>query len=649
VRGASFALEHHDHSSIPPPRALADPLADPLADQRDSDILVVSIATSDEREHVTQAQGRVLSVAGAGRHRLPSLLAAALEYPGGFVFLKSHDKHFDDAGVRKVIRKNGLEASYGFIAFRHRRFPAASDWKSDLHAPFVGDFGTISDGILLSRAAAELIVLAANDISFAQRVRVPPDPCSEFEVFSDVWLSWCALSLDIPALDITFATPLSRHEPACSECHIAAALGAQFDLLQLIPPSYDESQPHNLAAHSAFDFPGERSQRFKRLIQNIAVELSAARRNSDGLGGVQSFKLQFWNDCCSAWAADLMTQQSPVHPDAANVHPDAANGTGTQCSFSAAEREANAINIATSLPPPALDNEHLQLVSSARQTVMKFDRSVHVAASFAWIVTGVWRGERSVTTLRLLRDKVCAGVGVGHVHFYFIVANAEEGSKEAMTSDRRRDIRSLINETLPPGSVMLVHFQETLDHSGWYGRAPASARFCSFACSDTWCSRLQAAYNYITGTETAQFYRYAFVVHSRTDTRYGGPLAPAQKWHDMIPTGGIAGSNWKLGRDDWQGGKDDSFFVMRRAHAAAALLYFPAFTYRFIRRDVLSDNMQHQTVWRHKHCWPEVAIAHFFTASTWSEQSMMVLDLCGLGLVGTLDTDMNCRLKPICP
>ena len=164
-----------------------------------------------------------------------------------------------------------------------------------------------------------------------------------------------------------------------------------------------------------------------------------------------------------------------------------------------------------------------------------------------------------------------------------------------------------------------------------------------------WCPGLQSAYNFITATETYQFYRYAFVVVSRTDSHYVGPIASAQKWHDVIPKRGIIGSRWNFARGKIEWGKDDSFFVLRRCHAAAALLHFPAFTYRLIKRESMSSSINDRAVWSYSYCWAEAAVAYFFTASRWSVGSMEVMDLCELGLVGQLQTHMNSGIRYNCP
>ncbi len=77
--------------------------------------------------------------------------------------------------------------------------------------------------------------------------------------------------------------------------------------------------------------------------------------------------------------------------------------------------------------------------------------------------------------------------------------------------------------------------------------------------------------------DSGTFYFFVrFVVVSRTekDIHYIGPVASDQKWHDVIPKWGVAGSRWNFTRGDIEWGKEDSVFVLCRCHAAAALLHF---------------------------------------------------------------------------
>ena len=83
--------------------------------------------------------------------------------------------------------------------------------------------------------------------------------------------------------------------------------------------------------------------------------------------------------------------------------------------------------------------------------------------------------------------------------------------------------------------------------------------------------------------------------------------------------------------------------------AAAGLLHFPAFTYRLIQREAMSSSVNDRAIWSYSYCWAEAAVAYFFTTSRWSVGSMEVMDLCELGLVGQLQTNMNSGIRFNCP
>ena len=593
---------------------------------------------------------------GLGRNRLLSVIASVLQNPVDFIFLMTHRTRVDEARLTDIIRNFDLALSDVFIAFHHQSMPAKGFVDGALPGSSqqlpLADFGSIDDGILLSRTAAELMIMAANDHAGLQHRDAQPDACSEFAVFSDAWLCWCAASLEIPALDIRFT---ASHADDMSGNGGCAASNALFEKLQQLygQQQVSESQSHDHVpfSHVPPPFTGSATQRYKLFLQKLAFRLVSSLRISDIKDDEASSDALFFDTCFSRVLFDptMPWLFPPTEPSVALMGDPVGDAGMYVQETEAAKGALISHNHIALLPEPLLDNEHLPLVTSSDQKVIHLNHGLQNAASIAWIVSGVWRDVRSVTTLHHLRDQVCAGLGSGSVHFYFVISNVEEGALAAMSRDRRSEIQKFIQDTLPHGSVMLVVFQESVDHSGWFGRGSATPQFCNFVCSDTWCSRLQIAYNYITATETAQLYRYAFVVHSRTDAQYSGLFAPAQKWHDVISERGIVGSSWKSGRFDWDGGKDDSFFILRRCHAAHALLHFPAFTYRLMKRELVSGSIADRAVWAHTHCWPEAAVSYFFTASQWSTVSMQVMDLCGLGLVGSIKAHMNCGVKIICP
>jgi hypothetical protein len=645
LHGPSFTLQLRDPSSAL--RKISPTDHDSVTECSDSSVIAVlsvGSSTNSQEQHVE------FMVEGPGRHRLLSVIANALTHSFDFLFLKNYHTTFSETRVKKIIKKSDLQCSYPFIAFHHQRIHA-DDLESSSHAS--ADFGSINDGILLSRAAATLIIMAANDQSFDNITYGPPDPCSEFEVFSDAWLCWCASSLDIPALDIQFSAARQHSNSTSYDCAGFSAFFDNLDPLQTL--SFQENQSHAPVDERYTSTEVDSAQRFRLLVQHVSHKLALELMNhphSDFLAGKYNSEPHFWNACFSRLMINTMTRR--VQSEAAMPLAQSVVLEDDSVTFDSRNNEAGhsatvSNNFVASLPMPMLDNEHLQLVTSSHQVVMSFDRSLQVAASFAWIVSGLWRGQRSLLTLHHLRDVVCAGLGRSHVHFYFIMSNVEEGGNAAMSSERRIEIQKLIQDTLPAGSVMLVVFQERVDHSGWLGRTVSGPRFCNFSCAESWCPPLQSAYNYIAATETYQFYRYAFWVLSRTDTHYGGPIAPAQRWHEVIPARGIAGSKWDYARGKIEWGKDDSFFVLRRCHAAAAFLHFPAFTLRLIKRESMTSSVKDRAVWSYTYCWAEAAVAYFFTTSPWSVGSMQVMDLCELGLVGSLQTHMNSGIRFNCP
>jgi hypothetical protein len=607
-------------------------------------VAVVSI----EESGAAHGRDQEIVVQGPGRHRLLSAIAAVLLDAVGFILIKTQSANVDGTRVRRMIRKLDLTCGYPVIAFQHRGMHALGAADHESHEMLLADFGTIDDGILLSRAAAELMIMAANDHATYPNGSKPPAACSEFAIFSDAWLCWCASSLEVPALDVRFSD-------AAADSKATDSLFAKLEQLY----SQEQSSANPIDPHAPpVSFPPNITDspalRFRNFVQRLASDAVASLRVMDSLTvQEQCGSTFFWGEGCSHALADLValnasraaeSSKSQLHaPAEDHIHPiESHTAKGTIMSH-------NPIAV---LPDPLLDNLHLPLVTSSNQLVVHTRNGAQHAASIAWIVAGVWRGERSVETLHNLRDHVCAGLGPGNVHFYFIISNTEDEAESAMSSHKRREIRKFIEDTLPAGSVMLVIFQENVDHSGWIGRGPISHQnpeFCNFYCSEVWCSRLQTAYNYITATESVQMYRYAFVVYSRIDAQYSDHVAPAQTWHGVIPERGIAGSSWKSGRVNWDGGKDDTFFIMRRCHAASALLHFPAFTYRYVKREVVSSSIKDRAAWGHIHCWPEAAVAYFFTKSQWSAASMQAMDLCELGLVGSLKVLQKAGLKTVCP
>jgi hypothetical protein len=176
------------------------------------DIVFVSIGGASNDGHPI---AREISVSGPGRHRLLSVIAAVLKDSVGFIFLKTWRMTADPALVTETIRQHHLRSSNAFIGVHKRRIhtnddlPGGRNVSDQSYLLPTAEFGSIEDGILLSRAAAELILMAANDeVALSNNVTLPA-ACSEFLIFSDAWLGWCAAELRIPAIEMQFANAQS--------------------------------------------------------------------------------------------------------------------------------------------------------------------------------------------------------------------------------------------------------------------------------------------------------------------------------------------------------------------------------------------------------------------------------------------------------
>lgn len=199
---------------------------------------VVTFVTIGGDTSSARAQGVELSIsaAGPGRHRLLSIIASVLNDTVGFVFLATRRSRVDSARVHKFTRQFDLASSYSFIAFRKRKFGAIQGVRVDRHPsddefqpsddelPLpVADFGSIHDGILLSRAAAVVILMAWRDEMEQHVDDTLPAACSEHLIFSDAWLGWCAAELEVPALDFRFSASNSDDAPISSSGCAAAS------------------------------------------------------------------------------------------------------------------------------------------------------------------------------------------------------------------------------------------------------------------------------------------------------------------------------------------------------------------------------------------------------------------------------------------
>jgi hypothetical protein len=581
---------------------------------------------------------REIGVVGPGRHRLLSVIAQVMQQPVGFILLKKHDGFIDHSHVTNMINKFDLTSSYAFIAFHHRR--AITEPNTPPGTPVSlphAEFGSIDDGILLSRAAAAIILSAANDEDSSRQQETVPAECSEFLIFSDAWLCWCAASLGVPSLNMRFSTNAAKATLVSGECTATSALYgnlAQLYQQQLLAESSPLSPP----------FTEETTLGFQYFMQTLPLHRAAGPHILRIPDDEKQGSTFFWDECCHRLFIDrFMLFDSPL-ADAA-LHPilqqyrskRGKSRLRPQHISDAMEAKAATDAKAAAVAKAAgetFDNAHLPLVAGANMVFTNSDGQVMLAASIAWIVSGMWKNTNS--TLDSLRNVVCAGMGVGSVHFYFVISDTEHGENSVMTAERRLEIQQMITESLPRGSVMLVTFEPRLNHSGWIGRGKKNPSFCFSGGSDTWCPRLQSAYNYITGTETALRYRYAFIVRSRTDTTYVGPVAPIQQWHEALPEGSVAGPLWQSKRLAYM---DDTFFIIRRSLAVPALLLFPASTFMLFERESLTTDTSNAAVWGEWCVWPEATLSYFFTGTPWSHAAVQVLDFCALRLIDSFSVE----------
>jgi hypothetical protein len=134
-----------------------------------------------------------------------------------------------------MISRFDLLNSYAFTAFRRRQFGHAegqfnsSDNSFTLPEAIASDRSTT--GFCGLRAACKIILSVANDEAKLQQREFVPAACSEFPIFSDAWLCWCAASLGIPAINIHFAVDAARDVSDRGSC--AAPSSRYSKLVQL--------------------------------------------------------------------------------------------------------------------------------------------------------------------------------------------------------------------------------------------------------------------------------------------------------------------------------------------------------------------------------------------------------------------------------
>jgi hypothetical protein len=305
LAGPAFFVQSGDggHSSAGH-HAVLNPNMCGASDACPSDVVFVTIGGDASGAH-TQGSGHDISVTGLGRHRLLSVIATVLNDTVGFVFLKTRHSRVDNARVTNMIQQFDLVSSYAFIAFRMRRFAAMRGARVD-HEPSVdelplpaADFGSIHDGILLSRAAAVVMLMAWSDEMSLHLNETLPAACSEYLIFSDAWLCWCAAELDIPALDFRFSANNADSMFSTSDCAASSPLYGKLAHLY-------EQQRLSISSHMNSLFTERTTLGFQYFMQTLLFHLVKSPRILHISDDEERGDSMFWDLCCSQLLANYM-------------------------------------------------------------------------------------------------------------------------------------------------------------------------------------------------------------------------------------------------------------------------------------------------------------------------------------------------------
>ena len=271
-----------------------------------SEVSFVSIGGNSSRE---------IGVVGPGRHRLLSVIAEVMQEPVGFILLKIHDGLIDHSHVTNMITKFDLTSSYAFIAFHHRKPIAAPDALPGTPVSLPStEFGSLHDGILLSRAAAAIMLSAANDEDSLRQKETIPAECSEFLIFSDAWLCWCASSLGIPSLNIRFSPNAAKSTIASGDCIATSPLYAKLVQLheqQLLMEPSPLSPP----------FTGKTTLGFQYFMQTLAWHRVAGPHILRIPDDEKQGSTFFWDECCYRLLIDHLMTPSDSRLANAGLHP----------------------------------------------------------------------------------------------------------------------------------------------------------------------------------------------------------------------------------------------------------------------------------------------------------------------------------------
>ena len=318
LEGPDFTLHSDDDAFFSTAhRAVAKPDARVIDNEFPDEVAVVSIGGGDSG---TRGPGHEIHVTGPGRHRLLSVIAAVLLKDSvGYILLKTQRARIDRAHVIKIIGKFDLISSYAFIAFRKRRIDAIHDVDGAeslsemlLQLP-VAHFGSIDDGILLSRAAAEVMLMATMDeaeLRVENGESTLPAACSEFLIFSDAWLCWCAAALDVAFIDIQLKMDGKLGVGNCVASSPLYRTLAQLYEQHRLPISGPVSPP----------FTERTTLGFQYFMRTLVFHLVKGPRILHIPDDEEQGDTLFWDACCGRLVVDymLLADSLPVN---SGLHP----------------------------------------------------------------------------------------------------------------------------------------------------------------------------------------------------------------------------------------------------------------------------------------------------------------------------------------
>jgi hypothetical protein len=250
------------------------------------------------------------------------VIAAVLQDSSvGFVFLRTRRTRCDALCAAKLVQEFDLISSHTFIAFSNKGSRSSSahgsgaeqslqnDW-SPLPA---ADFGSIDDGILLSRSAAILMLQVSNDEPALSRNETLPSACSEHLIFADAWLCWCAAELGVPVLDMRFGAEVSDDGVDVGNCSASSSLYRNLEQLY-------EQQRLSSSAPVSPPFTERTTLGFQYYMQTLVfhpVSGPHILRIADDEDAGDSL---FWDACCSRLLLDHMMFPVSI-PSHAGLHP----------------------------------------------------------------------------------------------------------------------------------------------------------------------------------------------------------------------------------------------------------------------------------------------------------------------------------------